>query len=212
MEAVRQVLGGSSEEQGESQASSAGQENTTVAISTTKAESILDRDRNDIDWRYIQKELEEINNSWVIITIDLNSLGVNNENILAFDSYVDAAINYVKAKDKPNSLISIANMYNLLPKFIEVYSNDSKEIELAYIKSDIVASYAILETAQWDKVSDFLGDAETRCIKILDSANSDNSFKKMYVLLKDYIKSTNNKDLDLSYMKYYYLIKDVENL
>lgn len=212
MEAVRQVLGGASGGQGESQESSAGQQNTTAAVSTTKSEAIMNRDRNDIDWSYIQKELEDINNSWVIITIDLNSLGANNDNILAFDSYVDTAINYVKAKDKPNSLISIANMYNLLPKFIEEYSNDSKEIELAYIKSDIVSSYAILETAQWDKVSDFLGDAETRCIKILDSTNSDSSFKKMYVLLKDYIKSTNDKDLDLAYMKYYYLVKDVENL
>lgn len=210
---------GGSSSSGSSNSSSSGggqqsntQNNSTV-VSSIEPKSILSRNRSDIDWQYIQTNLETINNSWATITIDLNSANVPNADILAFNSNMDYALKYVKANDKQNSLISIANLYSSIPKFESNYESNSKKVEIAYIKSDIVSSYAILETNQWDNVSSLLGDTDNRMSNLINSKdNSGENLQKPYVLLKDYIKSANEKDIELCYMKYFYLMKELNNV
>ena len=206
--------GGSSGQNSSSgtQQSSQNQTNSTI-VSTMEPKSILSRNRNDIDWKFIQSELEEINNSWVTITIDLNSVNTPNNDILAFNTNMDNALKYVKDKDKQNSLISIANLYSIIPKYEESYENSNKTIKIAYIKSDIVSSYALLDTGKWDNIYSFLSDADTKLAGLVNSTDNKNeNLQKSYVLLKDYIKSTNDKDVDLCYMKYYYVMKELDDI
>lgn len=196
--------------------SSSGNQGNNITISTKETESVLLRDRNDIDWTYIQSELEKIINSWSVITIDLKSININNDNILAFNSNADTALKYIQAKDKANSLINLANLYSLIPEYKSEYSNDSKKIEIAYIKSDFLSSYALLESGQWDRIYALLSDADKRTSTLINSNNTDMSsnqnIQKSYILLKEFIKSANDKDVNLCYMKFYYLIEELENI
>lgn len=196
------------------ESSNSSENNTT--ISTKETESVLLRDRNDIDWTYIQSELEKIINSWSVITIDLKSININNDNILDFNRNADTALKYIQAKDKANSLINLANLYSLIPEYKSEYSNNSKKIEIAYIKSDILSSYALLESGQWDRIYAFLSDADKRTSALINSNNTEMSnnqnIQKSYILLKEFIKSANDKDINLCYMKFYYLIEELENI
>ena len=194
----------------------AGNQENTIVISTEEIESVLLRDRNDINWTYIQSELEKVINSWSVATIDLKSINVNNDNILNFNTNADTALKYIQAKDKTNSLISLANLYSLIPKYRSEYSSDNTKIELSYIKSDILSSYALLESGQWDNIYNLLSDADNRISSLINSSdsniNNNQNIQKSYILLKEFIKSTNEKDLELCYMKFYYLIDELENI
>lgn len=188
-------------------------QNNNLIVSSIEPKSIMDRDRNNVNWQYIQTNLEQINNSWATITIDLNSINVANNDILDFNDNMDNALKYAKAKDKQNTLISVANLYSLLPKYQNVYEKDNKKIEITYIKSDVLSSYALIDSLKWNDIYSILGDADTRMSTLInETQNNNHDFEKPYVLLKEYIKANNDKNIDLCYTKYYYLIKDLENI
>lgn len=188
----------------------------SITISTKESQSILLRDRNDINWTYIQTELENLINSWSVITIDLKSINTNNDDILAFNTNAETALKYVQEKNKSNALISLSNLYGLLPKYAEKCNKDFKDLEILYIKYDVLAAYALIETNQWDKVSTFLGDADNRNLGLINSDNAEvknnQNIQKSYILLKEFIKSANEKNVDMCYMKFYYLIDELEKI
>ena len=193
-----------------------GKQGNSITISTKESQSILLRDRNDINWTYIQTELENLINSWSVITIDLKSINTNNDDILAFNTNAETALKYVQEKNKSNALISLSNLYGLLPKYAEKCNKNFKDLEILYIKYDVLAAYALIETNQWDKISTFLGDADNRNLGLINSDNAEvknnQNIQKSYILLKEFIKSANEKNVDMCYMKFYYLIDELEKI
>ena len=65
---------------------------------------------------------------------------------------------------------------------------------------------------RWSEILTLLNDADSRMSKLISLSNNSQNMQKIYIELKEYIKSVNDMELDLCYMKYYYLIKDLENL
>ena len=161
-------------------------------------------------------ELENLINSWSVITIDLKSINTNNDDILAFNTNAETALKYVQEKNKSNALISLSNLYELLPKYAEKCNKDFKDLEILYIKYDVLAAYALIETNQWDKISTFLGEADNRNLRLINSDNAEvknnQNIQKSYILLKEFIKSANEKNVDMCYMKFYYLIDELEKI
>ena len=188
---------------------------TNIEVVTQNREAIMLRNRNDIDWKTLQNKIEKLSNTISIITIDLASININNEDILSLSSNIDSSIVYAKTNDKINLLISLAKIYSLLPEYKKQYSDDENIIELLYLKANILSSYAILDTLNWDNIYALLLDADNRILSIINSENTINnknlSINKSYVLLKEYIKSANEQNLDLCYIKFFYLISELEN-
>lgn len=207
----------SGSEQGEKKESdNKEQKPQNIEIITQNSKPIISQDRNNIDWISIQSQLEKLSNSLAIITIDLATININNENILSLNVNIDEALNYLNNRDKTNLLISLAKLYSALPEYKKQYSNDINSINFLYIKSDILSSYAILETNNWENISTILSDADSRMISLLNSEHviddKSQSMNKLYVLLKEYIKSVNEMNMDLSYMRFYYLVSQLENV
>jgi hypothetical protein len=180
---------------------------------TVNTESTISRNQTNIDWQNLIKQTENIYVSWPTITIDLNNQNVSSEDILTFDSNLDNLAIYLKEQNKTNSLICLANMYNTVAKYIESTSNDTINIAIIKIKANIISAYAIIDTDNWDTIYNFLAQADNSMQLLINgekelTEKKRNKLDKCYIMLKELIKSSNEKNIDLFYLKYVNLINE----
>lgn len=207
----------SSEESTEGQSSNNESKQQNIVKYELMQEPVLDKDKNDIDWRKLEDTAENLYNSWATITIDLNSQNVSKDNILMFNTNLDNLMNSLKNKDKTNSKICLANLYSMLPKYMEETFKNQNEISFRKVKSSVLLAYAMIDTGDWDNINKFLSQAEADLKSLMETGNLNGNFKKStvdksYVLLRELIKSSNEKNLDLFYVKYMNLISELEKI
>ena len=204
--------GNSGSEQG---AGNTGDSSTSTEKYQIQNNAVLLRNTSDIDWNELQNQAENLYKSWTTITLDLNTMNVTSENILAYN--LDNFMVSLKEKNKVNSAICLANMYSLIPKYTNEISSDTAKSKLENVKSNIIFAYSIVETDRWDDVLKLLGQAETDLTELMTMKENLSTMKKpkinkAYVLLKELIKSSNDKNVDIFYLKYINLIEELDNL
>ena len=84
----------------------------------------LNKDRNNIDWTTIKNDVELLNESWTIITIDLYTLNANSNTILNFSNKLNTAMVAIKNEDKQKSLTALADLYSSIPEFLREIDAD----------------------------------------------------------------------------------------
>lgn len=191
------------------------------SISTEKYQiqnnAVLLRNTSNIDWNELQNQAENLYKSWTTITLDLNTMNVTSEDILAYNTNLDNLMISLKEKNKVNSAICLANMYSLIPKYTNEISRDTAKSKLESVKSNIIFAYSIVEINKWDDVLKLLGQAETDLTELMTmkenlSTIRKSKINKAYVLLKELIKSSNDKNVDIFYLKYINLMEELDNL
>lgn len=210
---------GSEEEKSGSEESSKGSSNNTKNTDHMKYnvenKNILNLKENNIDWEYIKNTVEVLHSSWATIMVDLHSLNINNNDILAFSNNLDALIINIQSEDKRTTLNSLATLYALLPVYISQFSDNSDKINIAYTKSYIINSYVLLEDDKWDEMQAEITKAGEYFGIIINSVNERNTqsfINKIYVLLNEIKNSINLKDKKLYYMKYKNLMENAMNI
>ena len=179
--------------------------------------SIMVINKNQIDWENINAQAEDLYDSWINITIDLNSANVSNENILTFSDNLDNLLVCLNNQDKTNSLICLANLYSLIPKYMSETSLDQNAISLESVKSNIISAYSLVTSGNWNEINTFLTKAEAEYDTLMNlTYNLDEvkraKFNRCYVLLKELIKTSNAKDENLFYLKYINLMNEFEEI
>lgn len=189
-------------------------ENESTNIANVTNSSVL-MSSNDIDWESIETKTEEIYKTWPIIEIDLNSLNVSDNNILEFNSYLDSLISNTKDQKKIETLDDLGKLYELLYKYMSEYSNDTEKNDIQNIKSKLINAYVYTEKSKW---KDSLNELSTIEVTI-DKLNNDMSKKlsqdklnKIYVILKEIIKSANEENKDLFYLKFVNIEEELNKL
>ena len=189
---------------------STGDSSTSTEKYQIQNNAVLLRNTSDIDWNELQNQAENLYKSWTTITLDLNTMNVTSDDILAYNTNLDNLMVSLKEKNKVNSAICLANMYSLIPKYTNEISSDTA-------KSKLENAYSIVETDRWDDILKLLGQAETDLTELMAmkenlSAIRKPKINKAYVLLKELIKSSNDKNVDIFYLKYINLIEELDNL
>lgn len=206
--------GNSGSEQG---SGNTGDSSTSTEKYQIQNNAVLLRNTSDIDWNELQNQAENLYKSWTTITLDLNTMNVTSDDILAYNTNLDNLMISLKEKNKINSAICLANMYSLIPKYTNEISSDTAKSKLENVKSNIIFAYSIVETDRWDDVLKLLGQAETDLTELMTMKENLSTMRKpkinkAYVLLKELIKSSNDKNVDIFYLKYINLIEELDNL
>jgi len=206
--------GSSNSEQG---SGSTGDSSTSTEKYQIQNNAVLLRNTSDIDWNELQNQAENLYKSWTTITLDLNTMNVTSDDILAYNTNLDNLMISLKEKNKINSAICLANMYSLIPKYTNEISSDTTKSKLENVKSNIIFAYSIVETDRWDDILKLLGQAETDLTELMTMKENLSTMRKpkinkAYVLLKELIKSSNDKNVDIFYLKYINLIEELDNL
>ena len=173
--------------------------------------------KENIDWEGLLKEAEQMYSSWSTIVIDLNSINARNEDILSFGSNLDNLIINLKQQNKLESAISLANMYSLLPEYINKVEGNSQNYYMTKIKAGVLKAYATIEDEEWDIVSEGLTESNNNMDSLLNSElmlnnSKQNTIEEIYVLLKELTKTANQKEKDLFILKYVNLMETIEKI
>lgn len=188
------------------QSSGSGEESNNIKVLQMQPSNILVINKDEIDWITIKSETEIMYTSWNSIILDLYNSNIENEDILAFSKTLDDAILAVKTEDKKKSLEVLANLYSLLPKYINKIEVDESLKNIIQTKSNILNAYALVENENWTEVQNQINLADTAYSKVTNDIkyieNRQGEVSRIYILIKELKNSINSKDKDIFYIKY----------
>lgn len=170
----------------------------------------------DIDWKQIKNDVEKIYINLYSLTIDLNQIVPNQENIVKFNKEFDNLTQAVKEENKKDTLKELSILYDYLPKFIENCSNKPKDIIVIKTKNDIFKAYSKLEDNEWENISSYINSASNNFEELTrnteDKSINQYNVKKTYIIINELKNSVNLQDEKVFLIKYKNLLEELENI
>lgn len=204
---------GSSEKSQDNQNS---QKNNNINTTKMETNSVLDAIKSDIDWNSIKYDIENLNQSWSVILLDLYSLNVSNDDIIAFSKELDNCIISIKNENKIDSLNNIVKLYSYIPIYERAISAENSIQNIKQTKSFLVNAYSFVEQGNWNDVQINISECEKSFKNVVNDIEfaKKNEYKvnKTYVLVKELQNSLNLQDKEVFYMKYKNLLESINTL
>ena len=228
-EKSKKLSTGSTGEEQESSQQQEGQESSSQSqssknsqkennIDTTKMElnSTLTSNSNNVDWERIKYEIENLNESWSVILLDLYSLNVNNDDVIAFSSALDNAIISIKNENKEDSLTNVAKLYSYIPTYEKAISAENNVQNIKQAKSFLINAYSFVQQGNWNEIQRNMTECEKTFKNVVNDIEfaKKNEYKinKTYVLIKELQNSLDLQDKEVFYMKYKNLLESINTL
>lgn len=209
---------GGSESSGGQSSSEQGDSDKKSSITTTNmsnANSILNDDSTDkINWNNVNMKVQDMYSAWTTIMIDLSSLNVNKDDLLKFNSTLDKISSSLEQKDKENALLNCSDLYSLLSKYVNDFSEENSKIY--NVRSNILYSYSEIERDNWEEAVNYIKKADENFASILNNQinNIDkiDIINKAYVLLNELQEDCNSKDRKVFLINYSNLMQELQNI
>ncbi len=192
--------------------------NSESDINTTKMEpnAILASNKEEIDWERIKYEIESLNEAWTVILLDLYSLNVNNDDVVAFSTDIDSTIISIKNENKQDTLTNLAKLYSYIPIYEKGISAENNIQNVKQTKAFLINAYSVVGQGNWDEVQTNINECEKTFKNIVNDIEfaRKNEYKvnKTYVLIKELQNSLDLQDKEVFYIKYKSLLESVNTL
>lgn len=204
------------ESSGPSQSSKNSQKNNNIDTTKMEENAILDSNMDDIDWKSIKYEIETINKSWTVILLDLYSLNVSNDDIVAFSEILDNSIISIKNENKIDSLNNIAKLYSYIPIYEKAISAENSMQNIKQTKSFLINAYSFAEQDNWNEIQKNMNECEKTFKNVVNdiefAKRNEYKINKTYVLIKEMQNSLYLQDKDIFYIKYKNLLESINTL
>lgn len=204
------------ESSGPSQSSKNSQKNNNIDTTKMEENAILDSNMDDIDWKSIKYEIETINKSWTVILLDLYSLNVSNDDIVAFSEILDNSIISIKNENKIDSLNNIAKLYSYIPIYEKAISAENSMQNIKQTKSFLINAYSFAEQDNWNEIQKNMNECEKTFKNVVNdiefAQRNEYKINKTYVLIKEMQNSLYLQDKDIFYIKYKNLLESINTL
>lgn len=204
---------GSSEKSEDSQNS---QKNNNIDTTKMETNAVLETNQNDVDWKNMKYKIENLNQSWSVILLDLYSLNVSNDDIVSFSKCLDDCIISIKNENKIDSLINIAKLYSYIPIYEKAISAENSMQNIKQTKAFLVNAYSAVEQGNWNDVQTNINECEKTFKNVVNDIEfaKKNEYKvnKTYVLVKELQNSLDLQDKEVFYIKYKNLLESINTL
>lgn len=208
--------GSGSDSKEESKAEEEDIEDTSLTVTGMQSSIILKTDIEDINWDEIKSEVEIINSSWAIATIDLINSNVPEEDISKFEKQLNETVISIKNEDKASSMNNLVGLYSYVPKFLNTISANNYTQNIEETKYYILTGYAFASQEMWSEAEKNIQDAENAFISVSNNKeytkNRDFKVRKTDLLIKELKNSISSKDKKLFFMKYKNLMESINTL
>lgn len=173
--------------------------------------TVLTADKT-INWKNLKLEIENLNNTWPSIIVDLYKANVDNNKLTEFSDLINTCIGNIKNENRTETLNSLAKLYEYIPVFLEKIVHDDQQVELAKTKVEVIKAYVNIDLENWDGLKGNLDSAISNFEPIVNNTNEaekEYNIRKAYVLLQEFKNALDTKDKDLLFMKYKNLIEEL---
>lgn len=173
--------------------------------------TILNADKT-INWENLKLEIENLNNTWPSIIVDLYKANVDNKKLTEFSDLINTCIGNIKNENRTETLNSLAKLYEYIPVFLEKIASDNQQIELAKTKVEVIKAYVNIDLENWDGLKGNLDSAISNFEPIVNNTNEaekEYNIRKAYVLLQEFKNAVDTNDKDLLFMKYKNLMEEL---
>lgn len=165
-----------------------------------------------INWENLKLEIENLNNTWPSIIVDLYKANVDNKKLTEFSDLINTCIGNIKNENRTETLNSLAKLYEYIPVFLEKIASDNKQIKLAKTKVEVIKAYVNIDFANWEELKTSLDRAISNFEPIVNNtseAEKEYNIRKAYVLLQEFKNAVDTNDKDLLFMKYKNLMEEL---
>lgn len=173
--------------------------------------TVLNADKK-INWENLKLEIENLNNTWPSIIVDLYKANVDNNKLTEFSDLINNCIGNIKNENRTETLNSLAKLYEYIPVFLEKIVSDDQQVELAKTKVEVIKAYVNIDLENWDGLKGNLDSAISNFEPIVNNTNEaekEYNIRKAYVLLQEFKNAVDTKDKDLLFMKYKNLMEEL---
>ncbi|MCL2354830.1 MAG: hypothetical protein FWC68_02950 [Oscillospiraceae bacterium] len=188
----------------------------TILSTEMVPDTVLLSNHDYINWEILKQEIELLNSAWATIILNLYSMEIDAEEILAFSRDLDIAIINIKGEDKRGSLTSLARLYSHLPKYLENIEEEVITKHIKQTKAFVLNAYALVEQRNWAEVASNIVEADNAFRNILSDIDyvRSNEFKvnRTYVLLKELERSIEFRDSEIFFMNYRNLMQALNTM
>ncbi len=196
------------------------QENEEISSEDTKnnvvqysmvPNTVLNADKT-INWENLKLGIENLNNTWPSIIVDLYKANVDNNKLTEFSNLINTCIGNIKNENRTETLNNLAKLYEYIPVFLENIVSNEQQVELAKTKVEVIKAYVNIDFENWDGLKGNLDSATSNFEPILNNTNESEkeyNIRKVYVLLQEFKNAVDTKDKDLLFMKYKNLMEEL---
>lgn len=182
---------------------------------TLEKTSTLSNSSKEIDWNKIKSEVEILYSVIPTTTLDLYGLNIDQNEILQFNKELDNLTASVKNEDKEKTLENLSKLYGYLPKYLEkIYENETYT-NIVKTKSYVVNAYSIVDTGNWNQISEYVKKAIESYSSVLNNITTDSktyNVNKGYILLNELQNAVNMKDKEIFLIKYKNLLEEFNSI
>lgn len=217
-----QESGGGSEESKQQGGSSDGsskteKENATSSSSnkvfSMQANNVLGKQESDINWSQLKNKIENLYTTWTTVSADLKKIGVSDEELNKFSNKIDFVAYAIKSENKEETMNNVIELYEYLPKFVEVHAKDGKEKNVLYSKYNLLVCYKYADLEKWDELQSSLSDLKMSFSNISNQKDKykgkDINISNAFVIINEMNNTINIKEKDIFFVKYKNLMQEL---
>lgn len=208
----------SSKSEGSSGSSQGGEKSEVIASTEMKNSSILGEDIQNpkIEWDKIKTEIELVNNTWTIVSLDLKNEKIADKDILEFNEILNKAIISIKNENKEETLENISKLYGYIPGFMSDIEGNNYNIIVKKTKNELLKAYTDVSKNNWDFVYNYINNAENFFNDIFaeeeEIKNKEFKIKKVQNLIQILKESVETKDIEVFLIHYKLLIENINTM
>lgn len=181
-------------------------------IYSMQANNLLGK-QSEIDWNDMKNKIENLYTTWTVVSLDLRTVGVPEEELNNFSRIMDRVALAIKYENKEETINSVIDLYAFLPAFIEVYSGKSKENVVLDAKYKLLICYKYTDLENWDELSKSVDDLKMSYSNVINMKESfsgrEVNIRSGEVILREIENSVDVKDRDIFFIKYKNFIQEL---
>ena len=169
-----------------------------------------------IDWKKIKNEIENIYLSIPTITLDLYQTQADEQDILSLNSEYDNLTKIIQEENKSNTLNQLVTIYDILVKIADKSLESETEKTVLRTKAHIFKAYSNLEGENWEEISKNTSSAIEEFTKLMTQKDTEEekqySINKTYIMISELQKSVEKQDSGIFLIKYKNTLEELSTI